>query len=279
MNPSNPTLPAAAPGAGELLVHVRAAGVRPHGDRSEGAEGPRHALPVALRSGVAGIVEAVPDASAGFAVGDAVFGVTTPRLLRGQDAYALVSANRVARMPRRLDFEEAAVMPVVAVSAWQMLFKVGRPDAGETVVVLGAQSPVGAFALQFARIHGVRAVAVSASKNECALKALGAARVIDASPGRLEVECARAAVVIDTAGGAVQRRASAALGSGGVIVSCVARPDMAFASVGTRGLFFVADVTTCCLARIAELIDGGVVRTDFEDGLAWTEFAGHTRRH
>jgi NADPH:quinone reductase-like Zn-dependent oxidoreductase len=92
----------ARPGRGELLVHVRAAGIR---FRGRGSESPREARtlasPPAWRSGMAGVVQSVGEGVAGFAVGDEIFGVMKPRQLRAGDTCAPVSAGRVARRAGR----------------------------------------------------------------------------------------------------------------------------------------------------------------------------------
>jgi NADPH:quinone reductase-like Zn-dependent oxidoreductase len=213
-----------------------------------------------MRSGIAGVVESVPDGVAGFAPGDEVFGVTTPRLIRPGAPFAIVAAARLARKPCRIDFALAAAIPAVAVTAWQMLFALGRVGHWDTVMILGAASPVGVFTLQLARAYGVRCIAQAAHRHAGALRALGADRVIDAGPGALETACARTAVIVDTAGGMLQRRAFGALRPGATLVSCVSRPDRSMARhTGIGCEFCVTDVTTLRLQQIAGLIDLGLV--------------------
>lgn len=246
--------------AGELLIRIRADAAHRSGGAGPGGVGARSSLPAASRSGVAGIVEGVGDAPAGFSLGDEVFGVTVPRLLRHGTERAVLQASRLAHKPRQLAFEQAAILPAPAVTAWQMLFEHGRPDRGETVVVLGADRPVGAFVVQLARAHGIRNVALASSRHAAALRALGADLVIDASPRVLEVACGHAAIVIDAAGGNALPRALGALGSGCILVSCAARPDAALlATSRAKFSLCVTDVTTTRLAQIAALVDGGLL--------------------
>jgi NADPH:quinone reductase-like Zn-dependent oxidoreductase len=212
---------------------------------------------IAALFGIAGTIEAIAGGAPDFQVGDAVFGVTTTRPFNGANQRVVVEASRMARMPPRLSFIEAASSSLVGTSAWQMLFKIGRIEAGEAVLILGADTPIGMFAVQLAAIHGVRTIALMKSLcSENELLRLGAHRVVDGSPGRLEMECRSASLVVDTIGGALHRRAAASIQSGCTLVSCVERPDVfTTAWRGTRSLFCVPDATTHCLARIATLID------------------------
>jgi NADPH:quinone reductase-like Zn-dependent oxidoreductase len=215
----------------------------------------------ATRFGIAGTVESIAGDSPGFDVGTAVFGVTTARPSTGANPLVAVEASRMATMPRRLGFIEAASSSLVGTSAWQMLFRIGRIDAGETVLILGADTLIGAFAVQLAAIHGVRTIALATSSSrDSELLRLGAHRVIGAGPGRLETLCRSASVVVDTVGGALHRRAAASIQSGCTLVSCVERPEVFTAARrGTRRLFCVPDATTHCLARIATLIDEAIL--------------------
>ena len=166
-------------------------------------------------------------------------------------------------MPSRLTFSEAALSALTGTSAWQMLFKIGRLDAGETVLILGADTPIGAFAVQLAAVYGVRTIAmVTSLGSEGELLMRGAHRVLDASPGRLEAQCRTSSLVVDTIGGTPHRRAAASLQPGCTLVSCVERPDVFTAARrGTRSLFCVPDATAHCLARIATLFDEQHVTT------------------
>lgn len=269
--PSNsdrtPQASASALQAGELLVRIRAAavdGTKGSAVVATGLASSRSFMPTASRSGVSGVVEAVGDSHANFMPGDEVFGVTVPRLLRPGTEYAVLQAARLAHKPRQLAFAQAATIPTPAVMAWQMLFEHGRVERGETVVILGAERPVGAFAVQLARAHGIRNVALASSRHAARLRTLGADLVIDASPRVLEAACGHAAVVIDAAGGNALPRTLDVLGSGGIVVSCVARPQSSLLERSKANFSLcVSDVTTARLAQIAALVDRGLL-TDFQ---------------
>src|SRR5262245_48102769 len=108
-------LPRPEPGAGELVVRVKAAGVG-HWDaliREGKVQG--EPLPLILGSELSGIVEAIGAGVSGFQTGDEVYGATNEQFTGGYAEYALPSAKRMAQKPTTLNFVEAASVPVVAV--------------------------------------------------------------------------------------------------------------------------------------------------------------------
>jgi len=149
-------IPRPVPGAGEVLVAVKAAGVGPW-DRliREGESGLGQALPLTLGSDISGTVAALGADVDVFAVGDAVYGATDDLFVGGYAEYALVEAGRVAPKPAALDYITAAGLPVVAVTAWQMLFEYARIEPGQAILVRGAAGSVGACATQMAKEAGV----------------------------------------------------------------------------------------------------------------------------
>src|SRR5215471_1197343 len=84
-------------------------------------------------------------------LGDAVYGAKNDLFVGGYAEYALVEASRVARKPAALDYVTAAGLPVVAVTAWQMLFEYARIEPEQAILVRGAAGSVGACATQMAR--------------------------------------------------------------------------------------------------------------------------------
>src|SRR5262245_4050668 len=111
--------------------------------------------PLTLGSDLSGSVEAVAADVTEFKIGDEVYGVTNPQFVGAHAEYALASADMVAPKPRRLNHIEAASVPVVAVTAWQMLFEYGHVQKHQTVLILGAAGNVGAYAVQLAAGAGM----------------------------------------------------------------------------------------------------------------------------
>lgn len=246
-------------GEGEVLVRVKAAGVGPWDAWIRaGKSVVPHSLPLTLGSDLSGVVEDVGPGAQGFDRGDAIFGVTNTQFTGAYAEYAVASAGMIAAKPRRLGHAEAAAVPVVAVTAWQMLFEHARVAAGQTVLVHGAGGSVGACAVQLARRAGARVIATASADDAGYVRDLGADRVVDFRAVRFEDVTGPVEAVIDTVGGSVQQRSLDVLRPGGVLISAVSRPDPeAAARRGVRALFMLVDTTTAALARIAVLLDAG----------------------
>ena len=123
------------PEPGEVLVAVEAAGGGPW-ERliREGQSGLGQELPLILGSDISGTVAALGADVDVFALGDAVYGATNDLFVGGYAEYALVGAGKVARKPAALDCVTAAGLPVVAVTAWQMLFEYARIGSGQAIL-------------------------------------------------------------------------------------------------------------------------------------------------
>lgn len=251
------------PGAGEVLVRVLAAGVGPWDAWVRaGKSALAQTLPLTLGSDIAGTIEALGAGVAGLAVGDAVFGVSNAQFTGGYAEYSAAAAGMLARKPDRLGFVEAASMPVIAVTAWQMLFDQTALRAGQSVLVHGAAGNVGRFVVQLARRARLHVIATAAAADGDQLRRLGAAQVIDYRATRFEQVAPPVDAVLDLVGGEVQERSFAILKPGGILVSAVAPPDQGRAGeCGVRASFFLVSVGTATLATLADLVDAGELET------------------
>src|SRR5262249_36929376 len=132
-------------------------------------------LPVTLGSEVSGVIEKVGSETSGFSVGDEVFGATNLSFVGGYGSFAACSAKMITNKPRTLSDVEAASVPVIAVTAWQMLFDHAHAKEGQTVVVQGAAGNVGAYAVQLAHRSRLRVIAsVRGGGDADYVRALGA---------------------------------------------------------------------------------------------------------
>jgi len=252
-------IPRPSPASGEVLVRVAAAGVGPWDALiREGKSTVSPPPPLTLGSDVSGVVEAVGTGVSGFKNGDEVYGVTNPQFVGANADFAVASAHMIAPRPQRLSSLEAASVPVVAVTAWQMLFEYARPEAGQRVMILGAAGNVGAYAVQFAANAGVRVIAVVGSKDLEYVRTLGATDVIDYRVTDFVDVVRSVDGVIDTVGGDARERAFAVLKPGGILVTVV---STAFVPVraDVRFAFFYAEVTTARLSAISGLLEQGTV--------------------
>lgn len=176
-----------APADDEVLVRVRATSVNPydwHFMRGQpyvarlmpGGVGLRRPAVTILGCDMAGQVEAVGRNVTGFGPGDDVFG-----LLRqgGFAEYVSVPESLLAPKPKNLSYEQAAAVPMAAVTALVGLSDEGRLRAGQKVLVNGASGGIGTFAVQLARAYGAKVAGVCGTRNVDLVRSIGADEVID----------------------------------------------------------------------------------------------------
>jgi NADPH:quinone reductase-like Zn-dependent oxidoreductase len=244
-------------GEGQLLVQVKAAGVGPWDALiREGKSTVSPAPPLILGSDLAGIVAEAGTGVFGFKAGDEVYGSTNDGFVGAYAEYALASAAMMAPKPRSLNFLEAASAPVVAVTAWQMLFDYAHAQAGQTVLILGAGGNVGAYAVQLARNAGLNVIATASANDVDYVRGLGANMVFDYHRAPFEDAAHSVDAVIDTVGGTTSERSLRVLKPGGILVSAVSPvPEETTKRYGVKAVFFYVEVTTSRLQRLTELFD------------------------
>lgn len=135
---------------------------------------------------LAGVVEAVGAAVTEFAIGDEVFGIgwgATAEYVCVREGGVLYVAARdaVARKPANMSFEEAAAVPVAAITALQGLRDKGQLQPGQHVLINGASGGVGTFAVQIAKALGAEVTGVCSTGNVDRARSLGADHVVDYS--------------------------------------------------------------------------------------------------
>ena len=248
-------VPRPVPAAGELLVRVVAAGVGPWDALiREGKSKVSPSPPLTLGSDLSGVVAEVGPGVTGFSKGDQVFGVTNPGFCGAQAEFAVVIAGMIAQKPQRLSHIEAASVPVVAVTAWQMLFEYGQAKSGQTVLILGAAGNVGAYAVQLAATEGLHVIAAVRSKDTDYVRLLGAETVVDINAERYEDSSGSIDLLLDTVGGEARERAIRVLKPGRMLVSVVST-DPTAGQFNVHSVFFYVEVTTPRLNVISNLID------------------------
>ena len=254
-------VPRPIPAAGEILVRVVAAGVGPwDAIIREGESKVSPQPPLTLGSDFSGIVEELGPDVTSFKKGDEVYGVTNPEFCGANAEYAIASAGMIATKPKELGYIEAASAPVVAVTAWQMLFDYGGAKQGQTVLVLGAAGNVGAYAVQLAAKAGLHVNGIAKSDDIEYVHSLGAETVVDYQARRFEDVVSSADLVLDTVGGDARDRAAQVLRSGGTLVSVVSSDPMPTRS-DVHSVFFYVEVTTERLNKISASFDRGELAT------------------
>lgn len=239
-------------------MRVKAAGVGNWDALIRGGEVRLQPLPLILGSELSGIVEGIGADVSGFKIGDEVYGATNDQFSGAYAEYARPFAAKMAHKPRTLSFIEAASAPIVAVTAWQMLFEYGQATSGKTVLIHGAAGNVGAYAVQMSKHAGLRVIATAGSADLDYVRELGAEAVFDYKKERFEDLVTGADVVLDTVGGDTQAQSLRVLRPAGILVSCVSPVSEADQErYGVRAAYFYVHVTAERLNKITELFDSG----------------------
>ena len=213
----------------------------------------------------------------GFAVGDRVF-TPTNHGQGGQGSYAefvVANADRVARIPDGLNFEQAAALPVASLTAWQGLFDRGGLQRGQRALIHGGSGGLGSFAVQFARWAGAEVAATCSTPNVQYLRDLGVDKVIDYRTENITREVQAWApegldFLMDAVGVSTLPNGLDLVRSGGTFVSIPTLVDdgdipaaaEAGAARGVNRVFSTMDDTNCArtLEKIAGLLVSGDVR-------------------
>jgi NADPH:quinone reductase-like Zn-dependent oxidoreductase len=206
----------------EVLLRVHAAGLdrgtwhlmtgRPYLLRlGFGIRKPRNPVP---GIDVAGTVVAVGSAVTRFSAGDEVFGFGKGSFAQ----YAAAREDKLARKPANATFEQAAVVPVSALTALQALTDAGRVGQGEKVLVIGASGGVGTYAVQLAKAFGAEVTGVCSTTKLDLVRSLGADHVIDYTRDDFADGVHRYDLILDIAGNPALSRLCRALAPTGTAV-------------------------------------------------------------
>lgn len=253
----------------EVLVRVHAAGVNPVDWKTRNGHGMAAVLgdpPFTLGWDVAGVVEEVGFGVTTLAVGDRVFGMPWfPREAGGYGEYVAAPARQFAKTPEALSDEEAAAVPLAALTAWQALVDTAALRSGQHVLVTAAAGGVGHFAVQFAHHLGARVTATASPANHAWLRELGADEVLDYhQPGYLR-SVEDVDVVFDLVGGDEATLATTLRGGGLFIAVPAGVPTDLAATArisGFRATPFLVEPDGAALVRIAGLLAAGTVRVE-----------------
>ncbi len=277
-------LPTPTAAAGTVLVRVRAAGLNPvdNGIAAGVMAGMLpHEYPLVLGRDAAGTVEAVGDGVDGFTVGDEVLGhvLLAPPIQAGTLAeLAVLPAASVVRKPQGLDFTTAAALPLAGGAAAQTVDAVD-PQAGQTILVNGADGGVGSFAVQLLAARGVTVLATGTPESADRLRQLGASTVIDYTTGPV-VDQVRAAhpngvdALVNLHGMDPAQIPSGAVRTGGKIASLTGLPDeQTLSSQGLTAQQVMAQPTADVLAPLAEQAANGTLKVHIASVLPFDQAA------
>jgi NADPH:quinone reductase-like Zn-dependent oxidoreductase len=172
-----------APAPDEILVKVYASGVNPVDWAVRSGANIRMrsflTLPMTLGWDAAGIVEAIGSEVSSLQKGDAVYGVPNFPADGSYAEYCVAKASQFGLKPQSLSFNEAAAVPLAALTAWTGMFWHGKLQHGQRIFIQGASGGVGSFAVQLAKAKGAYVIATASTHNLEHLRQLGADEVID----------------------------------------------------------------------------------------------------
>src|SRR5688572_31899586 len=231
-------------GATDLLVRVHAASVNPVDFKTrEGQLKPllKYRFPLVLGNDLSGVVSDVGSRVTRFKKGDAVYARVDKNRIGTFAEFAAVRDGAAALKPTNVTFEEAASLPLVALTAWQALVEIGKLGANQRVLIHAGSGGVGSVAIQLARHLGATVFTTVGKRNMELVRRLGADVAIDYRGARFEDVAKECDVVLDSAGGDTLVRCFDCVKPGGVVVSIGSTPSKAFArSWGLNPLIVLA---------------------------------------
>jgi NADPH:quinone reductase-like Zn-dependent oxidoreductase len=286
-----------APDADQVLVKVLAASVnaadwhvlrgKPLFSRATlGLLRPRHKI---LGVDIAGRVEAVGSGVTRFRPGDEVYANLLDHGYGGFAEYVSVPVAVVSLKPASLSFEEAAAVPMAAVTALQGLGHHGDLQPAQQVLINGATGGVGSFAVQIAKAYGAEVTAVTSTGNLDLVRSLGADHVLDYTRDDVVKTGRRYDLILDTVGNRSVPELRRALAVGGKAAVTGFTSVARLLAVSLRGGKDIAQVQAHVTAKdlelLSELIEAGKVRPQIDrryrfaeipDAIAYLE-QGHAR--
>jgi NADPH:quinone reductase-like Zn-dependent oxidoreductase len=212
---------------------------------------------------VSGVVVGLGYGTAGFAVGDEVYGLTDQFRDGAAAEYVAVEARNVAMKPQTVDHAHAAAVPRAGLTAWQALFDHGKLAKGQRAIIHGAGGAVGSMAVQLARWAGAEVIGTGRSRIRSQVMDLGADRFIalDADGAAdLDDLAGQADLVFDTIGGDVLARSPALLRPGGALVVIKADAPRPAGRDDITTVVFIQESSRAQLTELARLVDEGQIR-------------------
>ena len=272
-----------APATDEALVKVLAVSVNPADWRAMRAKPffsratlgllrPKHKI---LGVDIAGRVEAVGSGVTRFKPGDEVYANLLDHGSGGFAEYASVHVEVMSLKPANLSFEEAAAVPMAAVTALQGLRHHGEVQAGQRVLINGASGGIGTFAVQIAKSFGSEVSGMTSTRNIDLVDSLGADHVVDYTTTDFFRSGRSYDLILDTIGNLSVRdlrRALAERGKAAVVGFTSVAKLIGVSLRGGKDIAMVsAHVATADLEFLSDLIEAGKVRPYIDRRYPFTE--------
>jgi len=234
---------------GHVLIEVKASSVNPIDTKIRSGFVPAvsPAFPAILHGDVAGVVVEVGEGVSEFKPGDEVYSCAGGFKGTGGALaeYMLADARLLAHKPKNLTMEEAAAIPLVAITAWEALFDRAKLSAGDEILIHGATGGVGNIAIQLAKWAGAKVYTTASSPQKLQIaKELGADAAINYKQTSVEDYVNKYTngkgfdYIFDTVGGDNLDRSFAAAALHGTVVAIAARSTHDLTPLHSKGLSF-----------------------------------------
>jgi NADPH:quinone reductase-like Zn-dependent oxidoreductase len=217
----------------DVLVQVHAAGVNALDSKIRDGEFKLilpYRPPFILGNDVAGVVVRVGTRVRKFQPGDEVYARPGKDRIGTFAEFISVSEDDLAVKPKHLTMEEAAAIPLAALTAWQALIEIAGPRKGQKILIHAGSGGVGTFAIQLAKHLGATVATTTSAANIDLVKRLGADVVINYREDDFETVLHGYDVVLNSLDNKTLKKSLLVLKPGGKLISISGPPDPAFAS-------------------------------------------------
>ncbi|MEV0162008.1 NADP-dependent oxidoreductase [Nonomuraea fuscirosea] len=256
--------PRPAPGPGQILVAVHAAGVNPTDFKHRALSIFLPPPPLTLGWDVSGTVVQTGPGVTLFQPGDEVFGMLPYPSGAGSHAEYVTGPTRAfVAKPTEIDHIQAAALPLAALTAWQALVDTARLRAGQRVLIHAAAGGVGHLAVQIAKERGAHVTGTASAPKHAFLRELGADACIDHRTENFTDAEERYDGVLDTLGGQTATRSVGVLRPGGILISLVPGADdtpAAAEKAQVRAATLIVEHDQAGMRAIADLAARGRLR-------------------
>lgn len=248
----------------DVLVQIHAAGVNVLDSKIRNGEFKLilpYRLPLTLGNDVAGIVVRVGRKVQRFKPGDEVYARPHQDRIGTFAEFIAMNEGDVAMKPKNLNMEEAASIPLVGLTAWQVLIERAKLKKGQKVLIHAGSGGVGTLAIQLAKHIGATVATTTSSANVDLVKSLGADVVIDYRKEDFEKVLSGYDVVLNSLGTDTLEKSLKVLKSGGQLISISGPPDVAFAKENGSNWF---------LQQVFRLLSFGIRRKAKRHGVSYS---------
>ncbi|MEI2296692.1 NADP-dependent oxidoreductase [Ensifer sp. MJa1] len=248
----------------DVLVEIHAAGVNPLDSKIRDGEFKLvlpYRLPLVLGNDVAGVVVRVGAKVRQFKPGDEVYARPAQDRIGTFAEYIAMDQADVAMKPKNLTMDEAASIPLVALTAWQVFVERANVQKGQKVLIHAGSGGVGTIAIQIAKHLGAHVTTTTSAANIALVKGLGADAVIDYKNDDFEKALRGYDVVLNSLGRNTLEKSLAVLKPGGKLISISGPPDPDFARQNGSGWL---------LQQVMRLLSFGIRRKSKRRGVSYS---------